>query len=74
MSKQSQTVQVTLSVDRARFTEVVSAVREAGLYETSEMPRLGIVAGTAPRELLPVLSAIQGVRRIEEDRAVEALR
>jgi hypothetical protein len=69
-SSRSEPVGVVLAVDPDRFTEVVEALRRAGLTVTGEQPIVGTLSGTVAEERIPALEAIDGVESLDRDRTV----
>lgn len=72
VSDQSRKVLVSVSVDRARFAEVVEAVRQTGLLrDMREMPYLYKVGGSVEPESIPALEGVDGVRKVRTGGVVE---
>ncbi|NYI07691.1 hypothetical protein [Allostreptomyces psammosilenae] len=64
---------VVLSVDPARFAEVVAALRGAGLAVEAEFPTIGSVTGTVAQDRLAALRAVDGVQAVEPERTYRPL-
>ncbi|MFD6969787.1 hypothetical protein, partial [Streptomyces sp. NPDC059949] len=65
MSEASEPVGVILAVDRARFAEVVGALRRAGLTVTGEQPTVGTLSGTVAEDRIAALAGGGGGRAAE---------
>ncbi|MDN0197163.1 hypothetical protein [Streptomyces sp. S.PNR 29] len=66
-SSNSAPVGVILAVDPDRFTEVVEALRQAGLTVTGEQPELGTLSGTIAEDRIPALEAVDGVDSVDRE-------
>ncbi|MEU6236783.1 hypothetical protein [Kitasatospora sp. NPDC047058] len=65
----SAPVGVILAVDRARYAEVLAALRGAGLTVTGEQPVLGTLSGTVVEDRIAALAAVDGVQSVDRERA-----
>ncbi|MFH8800740.1 hypothetical protein ACH4F6_14255 [Streptomyces sp. NPDC017936] len=63
-------VGVVLAVDPDRFTEVVEALRRAGLTVTGEQPVVGTLSGTVAEDRVEALRAVDGVDAVDRERTV----
>ncbi len=61
----SAPVGIILAVDPDRFTEVVEALRRAGLTVTGEQPMLGTLSGTVAEDRIPALETVDGVDSVD---------
>jgi hypothetical protein len=62
---------VLLSVDPARFADVVRAAAAAGLVVEQEMSAVGVVAGRLDPRAWAAVAGIDGVQALEEERTVQ---
>jgi hypothetical protein len=64
-------VRVVLAVDPQRFTDAVTALRQAGLTVEAEHPDIGSITGTVAEDRLKTLQEVDGVEAVERERTYQ---